>query len=105
MAVWGAPVTQEDDAERAVRAGLELVAAVTELGSDVDAELAARAGVPTGETAVTLGAEGQGLVAGDLVNTAVARPNGRRRNGVRHGVTRRAQATRRSCSRTPGRTS
>ena len=32
MAVWGAPVTQEDDAERAVRAGLELVAAVTELG-------------------------------------------------------------------------
>ena len=70
MAVWGAPVTQEDDAERAVRAGLELVAAVTELGSDVDAELAARAGVATGETAVTLGAEGQGLVAGDLVNTA-----------------------------------
>ncbi len=35
MAVWGAPVTQEDDAERAVRAGLELVAAVTALGSDV----------------------------------------------------------------------
>ena len=31
---------------------------------------AARAGVATGETAVTLGAEGQGLVAGDLVNTA-----------------------------------
>ena len=29
MAVWGAPVTHEDDAERAVRAGLELVAAVT----------------------------------------------------------------------------
>jgi class 3 adenylate cyclase len=70
MAVWGAPVTQEDDAERAVRAGLELVAAVTALGSDVGADLAARAGVATGETAVTLAAEGQGLVAGDLVNTA-----------------------------------
>jgi tetratricopeptide (TPR) repeat protein len=33
-------------------------------------ELALRAGVATGETAVTLGAEGQGMVAGDLVNTA-----------------------------------
>ena len=29
-----------------------------------------RAGVVTGEAAVTVGAEGQGMVAGDLVNTA-----------------------------------
>ena len=34
------------------------------------ARAAARAGVLTGEAAVTLGAEGQGMVAGDLVNTA-----------------------------------
>src|SRR6516162_10632843 len=66
MAVWGAPTAQEDDAERAVRAGLELVDAVAALGGG----LAARAGVLTGEAAVTLGAEGQGMVAGDLVNTA-----------------------------------
>ena len=66
MAVWGTPVAQEDDAERAVRAGLELVAAVPEL----DRALQARAGVLTGEAAVTLGAQGQGMVAGDLVNTA-----------------------------------
>ena len=32
MAVWGVPVAHEDDAERAVRAGLELVAAVSDLG-------------------------------------------------------------------------
>ena len=32
MAVWGAPVAHEDDAERAVRAGLELVDAVRTLG-------------------------------------------------------------------------
>src|SRR5215831_9562468 len=62
MAVWGTPVAQEDDAERAVRAALDLVAAVT----DLDADLSARAGVLTGEAAVTLGAEGQGMVAGDL---------------------------------------
>src|SRR4029078_11122627 len=66
MAVWGTPVAMEDDAERAVRAALELVAAV----ADIARSLSARAGVLTGEAAVTLGAEGQGMVAGDLVNTA-----------------------------------
>ena len=33
MAVWGTPVTREDDAERAVRTGLELVDAVAALGA------------------------------------------------------------------------
>ncbi len=71
MAVWGAPTATEDDAERAVRAALDLVTAVSALGDEVRApELRARAGVLTGEAAVTLGAEGQGMVAGDLVNTA-----------------------------------
>ncbi len=72
MAVWGAPTAHEDDAERAVRAALELVDAVAGLsetagGSDA---LALRAGVLTGEAAVTIGATNQGIVAGDLVNTA-----------------------------------
>ncbi len=66
MAVWGAPVAHEDDAERAVRAAVELVDAV----QGMDADLQARAGIQTGEAAVTLGAVGQGMVAGDLVNTA-----------------------------------
>jgi class 3 adenylate cyclase/tetratricopeptide (TPR) repeat protein len=71
MAVWGTPTATEDDAERAVRAALDLVAAVTALGDEVGLpDLRARAGVLTGEAAVTLGAEGQGMVAGDLVNTA-----------------------------------
>jgi class 3 adenylate cyclase/tetratricopeptide (TPR) repeat protein len=71
MAVWGTPVAQEDDAERAVRAALELVEAVQALGEEVGAlGLAARAGVLTGTAAVSLGAQGQGMVAGDLVNTA-----------------------------------
>ena len=71
MAVWGTPVATEDDAERAVRAALDLVAAVSALGQEVGAEeLRARAGVLTGEAAVTIGGEGEGMVAGDLVNTA-----------------------------------
>ena len=71
MAVWGTPTATEDDAERAVRAALDLVASVSALGDELGAaDLAARAGVLTGEAAVTLGAEGQGMVAGDLVNTA-----------------------------------
>jgi class 3 adenylate cyclase/predicted ATPase len=70
MAAWGTPTATEDDAERAVRAALDLVTAVSALGDEVGAELRARAGVLTGEAAVTLGAEGQGMVAGDLVNTA-----------------------------------
>src|SRR6266566_4681181 len=71
MAVWGTPTAKEDDAERAVRAALDLVAMVSALGQEVGApDLSARAGVLTGEAAVTIGAEGQGMVAGDLVNTA-----------------------------------
>ena len=70
MAVWGTPVATEDDAERAVRAGLDLITAVSALGDEVGAELRARAGILTGEAAVTLGATSEGMVAGDLVNTA-----------------------------------
>jgi class 3 adenylate cyclase/tetratricopeptide (TPR) repeat protein/ribosomal protein L40E len=71
MAVWGSPTAQEDDAERAVRAGLDLVAMVSALGDEIGAlELRARAGVLTGEAAVTVGAESEGMVIGDLVNTA-----------------------------------
>jgi class 3 adenylate cyclase len=71
MAVWGTPVAHEDDAERAVRSALELVDAVRVMGERTEVPgLQARAGVLTGEAAVTLGASDQGMVAGDLVNTA-----------------------------------
>jgi class 3 adenylate cyclase/tetratricopeptide (TPR) repeat protein len=71
MAVWGASSIQENDAERAVRAALDLVDAVAVFGDQVGAPgLRARAGVLTGEAAVTLGVSGEGSVAGDLVNTA-----------------------------------
>jgi class 3 adenylate cyclase len=71
MAVWGVPVAHEDDAERAVRAGLDLVATVAAMGHDVGAPgLAMRVGIVTGEVAVTVGATAEGMVAGDAVNTA-----------------------------------
>jgi class 3 adenylate cyclase len=69
MAVWGAPIAREDDAERAVRAALDLVDSIATLGGD-GSDLRLRVGVLTGEAAVTIGAEGQGMVTGDLVNTA-----------------------------------
>lgn len=70
MALWGAPVAREDDAERAVRAGLELVSAVARYGSErAGTELAARVGIVTGTVATTETPE-EGLVVGDRVNTA-----------------------------------
>src|SRR5437763_5540549 len=71
MAVWGVPAAHGDDAERAVRAALDLVESVAALGAAAGASgLTARAGVVTGEVAVTIGAVGEGMVAGDAVNTA-----------------------------------
>ncbi len=74
MAVFGAPVAHEDDAERAVNAALRVLAAIDELNADhPDLELAVREAVNTGEAVVTLGArpaEGEAMVAGDVVNTA-----------------------------------
>ncbi|HJQ41748.1 MAG TPA: adenylate/guanylate cyclase domain-containing protein [Jatrophihabitantaceae bacterium] len=71
MAVWGVPAAHEDDAERAVRAGLELVRAIETLGEELGLpELAMRVGIVTDEVAVTVGAEHEGMVAGDPVNTA-----------------------------------
>ncbi|WP_125035445.1 adenylate/guanylate cyclase domain-containing protein [Nocardioides sp. LS1] len=71
MAVWGVPTAHEDDAERSVRAGLELVNRIDALGADVGVpDLAMRVGIVTGEVAVTVGAAQQGMVAGDAVNTA-----------------------------------
>jgi class 3 adenylate cyclase/tetratricopeptide (TPR) repeat protein len=74
MAVFGAPVAHEDDAERAVRASLRIADAIDELNEERPGlELAIRAAVNTGEAVVALGARpeaGEGFVTGDVVNVA-----------------------------------
>ncbi|HSM14496.1 MAG TPA: adenylate/guanylate cyclase domain-containing protein, partial [Thermoanaerobaculia bacterium] len=70
-AFWGAHQASEDDAERAVRAALELVDTVSALGEELGIpEMAVRAGVLSGETSVGVGGNEKGLVVGDIVNTA-----------------------------------
>jgi class 3 adenylate cyclase/tetratricopeptide (TPR) repeat protein len=66
MAVFGVPAAHGDDAERAVRAALQVLDAVEGLG------LAARAAVETGEAVVRLAdpASGEAIAMGDVVNTA-----------------------------------
>ena len=71
MAIWGTPTAFEDDAERAVRAALDLATDVETLGQEFGVPgLSVRGGIATGEAAVTLDAGAHGMVAGDLVNTA-----------------------------------
>lgn len=74
MAVFGAPIAHEDDAERAVRAGLAILESLTDLNeSDPALQLSVRVGINTGEALVALDArpdQGEGFVTGDVVNTA-----------------------------------
>src|SRR3954451_7071530 len=74
MAVFGAPIAHEDDAERAVSSALRVIAAITDLNeTQPDLALSVRAAVNTGEAVVSLSArpaQGEAMVAGDVVNTA-----------------------------------
>jgi class 3 adenylate cyclase/tetratricopeptide (TPR) repeat protein len=74
MAVFGAPTAHEDDPERAVRAGLAIIDAISDLNdADSELDLQVRVGIETGEAVVALGAglqRGEGIATGDVVNTA-----------------------------------
>ncbi|HJQ51553.1 MAG TPA: AAA family ATPase [Gaiellaceae bacterium] len=78
MAIFGAPVAHEDDPERAVRAALAI-------RDSVGGELEIRTAVHTGEALVALGAsavEGEGMVSGDVVNTAARLQSAAPVNGI-----------------------
>ncbi len=71
MAVWGAPIAHEDDAERAVRAALDVLGTLPRLRDLLGLpSLALRVGVASGEVAFNVGAVDHGLIAGDVVNMA-----------------------------------
>jgi len=85
MALFGAPTAHEDDPERAVRAAL----AIRDWANEQD-ELQVRIAVNTGEALVALGArasEGEGMAAGDVVNTAARLQSAAPVNGILVGET------------------
>ena len=79
IALFGAPVSHEDDPERAVRVAL----AIRDFALEEELEL--RVGITTGEALVSLEAwpsEGEGMVSGDVVNTAAHLQNAAPVNGI-----------------------
>jgi class 3 adenylate cyclase len=85
MALFGAPVAHEDDPERAVRAAL----AIRDWAREEE-DLQVRIAVNTGEALVLLGArpgEGEGMAAGDVVNTAARLQAAAPVNGILVGET------------------
>src|ERR671930_86021 len=80
MALFGAPVAHEDDPERAVRAAIAIRDWAREEGG-----LEVRIGITTGEALITLAAsasEGEGMAAGDVVNTAARLESAAPVNGI-----------------------
>jgi class 3 adenylate cyclase/tetratricopeptide (TPR) repeat protein len=86
VALFGAPAAHEDDPERAVCAALAICSAIDELNAADDwLDLRVRIGVNTGEALVVIGArisEGEGMVAGDVVNTAARLQSAAPVNGI-----------------------
>src|SRR5512132_3378031 len=74
VGVFGVPRLHEDDALRAVRAAVELAAALAELNKELERDwgvtLQLRTGVNTGEVVAGSAAAGSALVLGDAVNVA-----------------------------------
>lgn len=71
VALFGAPVAHEDDAERAVRAALRMHETLAAYSAEVEVDIRMRIGVNTGEVLVgALRAGGDYTAMGDVVNTA-----------------------------------
>src|SRR5262245_4298934 len=84
MAVFGAPLAADDDAERAVRACRSVIEGIDELNRRRPGlNLAVRAAVCTGEAMVTIDAAPEdALATGDVVNTASRLQNAAPSGGV-----------------------
>src|SRR5207245_318586 len=98
LAIFGAPTSHGDDAERAVRCGLDIIEAIRDLNAaDPTFQLSLRLAISTGEAVVTLGGaheRGEMLATGDVLNSAArlqaAAPANRLVVGARtHAATQR----------------
>ncbi len=94
MAVFGMPAVHEDDALRAVRAGLAIRARTRRLGeaASLAAPLEVRIGIESGEAAMGRNPSGQMLVTGPVVNEAArlqsaARPGELLAGSTTHALT------------------
>ena len=94
MAVFGLPQVHEDDALRAVRAGLAIRARVARLCEELGLPdpLQIRVGIESGEAAAGTGPEGQVLVTGSVVNGAARLQGAAAPGQVLVGATTRALA-------------
>lgn len=71
VALFGAPVAHEDDAERAVRSALRMHTTLARVSGDFGVDIRMRIGVNTGEVLVgALRSGGDYTAMGDVVNTA-----------------------------------
>ncbi len=70
LAYFGYPIAHEDDAERTVRAGLDIIAAVARLETRAAEPLAVRIGIATGVVVVGEGELREHAVVGDTPNLA-----------------------------------
>src|SRR3954447_5134768 len=84
MGLFGAPVAHEDDAERAVRAALDIRGTIARLNAERGLSLQVRVSVSTGEAIVDLQAleEGHGMAAGDVMNTGFRLAEAASVNGI-----------------------
>jgi class 3 adenylate cyclase/tetratricopeptide (TPR) repeat protein len=71
IAIFGVPIAHEDDAERGVRAALQMQETLEDLAKDQSTKVFLRIGINTGEVLVgSMRAGGDATVMGDVVNTA-----------------------------------
>jgi len=95
VGVFGVPLAREDEAERAVRAALEIVAGVAGLPRLDDERLQVRVGVNTGKALVRpcqISGSSEGVLVGDVMNTGarlqtLAPPGGVTVGEVTHALT------------------
>jgi len=92
MAVFGLPHVHEDDALRAVRAGLAIRGRTRRLGEEagLDRPLEVRIGIESGEAAMGRNPSGQVLVTGPVVNAAARLQSAAQPGQILAGATTRA---------------